>query len=317
MEIDVAGMDLNLLVVLDVLLQERNVTRAARRLHRTQSATSHALRRLREHLGDPVLVRVGGAMRPTPKAERIAGEVSRLLRTIGRVLAEEGAFDPATTDRVFTLAGPDFAVGLVPTVLVRVAARMPLAGCEFVAAAAGMLQSVADGRVDLAIGPSSMLSVDGLLGAPLFALDWVVYAREGHPAIGVWGAKAWASHPHLRVRIGAGVEGPVDQAARARGLTRRVGVWLPSFLMAPPILAETDLLFTAPRAVLAGVAQRFGLVALPCPLKLAPVAHALFWSTRLDRDPAITLFREMVLGASQEVFGAGDRGAPSASRPRR
>ena len=99
-------------VVLDVLLQERNVTRAAKRLHRTQSATSHALGRLREQLGDPILVRVGGEMRPTPKAERLAGEVSRILRTIGRVLAQEGAFDPATTDRVFTLAGPDFVAAM-------------------------------------------------------------------------------------------------------------------------------------------------------------------------------------------------------------
>ena len=98
-EIDIASTDLNLLVVLDVLIQERNVTRAAKRLHRTQSATSHALGRLREQLGDPILVRVGGEMRPTPKAERLAGEVSRILRTIGRVLAQESAFEPATTDR--------------------------------------------------------------------------------------------------------------------------------------------------------------------------------------------------------------------------
>ncbi|MFO0667468.1 MAG: LysR family transcriptional regulator [Polyangiaceae bacterium] len=98
--IDVAATDLNLLVVLDVLLQERNVTRAAKRLHRTQSATSHALGRLREQLGDPILVRVGGEMRPTPKAERLAGEVSRILRTISRVLAHEGAFDPHDGPRV-------------------------------------------------------------------------------------------------------------------------------------------------------------------------------------------------------------------------
>ena len=144
-EIDVSATDLNLLVVLDVLLQERNVTRAAKRLHRTQSATSHALGRLREQLGDPLLVRVGGEMRPTPKAEQLAGEVSRILRTIARVLAQRGAFDPATTDRVFTLAGPDFVAATLPVLIARMAKLTPAAGVELVPAGAG-----GDGRADRA-----------------------------------------------------------------------------------------------------------------------------------------------------------------------
>ena len=97
--IDVGKIDLNLLVVLDVLLQERSVTRAAVRLHRTQSGVSHALGRLREQLGDQLLVRVGAEMRPTPRAERLAGDVSRLLRSLERMLTEEEAFDPQATLR--------------------------------------------------------------------------------------------------------------------------------------------------------------------------------------------------------------------------
>ena len=199
-EIDIAATDLNLLVVLDVLLQERNVTRAAKRLHRTQSATSHALGRLREQLGDPILVRVGGEMRPTPKAERLAGEVSRILRTIGRVLAQEGAFDPATTDRVFTLAGPDFIAATLPFLLAHMAKVTPTAGVELVPAAPGMLRDVADGRVDVAIAPASVPKPDGLRSADLVSLDWAVYARGDHPAARAWGVKAWAAYPHVRVR---------------------------------------------------------------------------------------------------------------------
>ncbi|MFO0644107.1 MAG: LysR family transcriptional regulator [Polyangiaceae bacterium] len=316
-EIDVASTDLNLLVVLDVLLQERNVTRAAKRLHRTQSATSHALGRLREQLADPILVRVGGEMRPTPKAERLAGEISRILRTIGRVLAQEGAFDPATTDRVFTLAGPDFVAATLPVLLARMADVTPAAGVEVVPAGPGMLRDVADGRLDVAIVPTAAPKTDGLRRAPLVALDWAVYARGDHPAVRAWSAKAWAAYPHVRVRTSSGGEGPVDIAARAQKLSRRAGPYLPHFLLAPPLLARTDLLMTVPRAVLADVAPRFGLVALPCPVKLAPIELSIFWSAQLDRDPAIAWFRQLVGEAAAEAFAPpASTGTRRSSRPR-
>ena len=305
-EIDIASTDLNLLVVLDVLLQERNVTRAAKRLHRTQSATSHALGRLREQLGDPLLVRVGGEMRPTPKAERLAGEVPRILRTIGRVLAQEGAFDPATTDRVFTLAGPDFVAATLPVLLAHMVKATPVAGLELVPAGPGMLRDVADGRVDVAVAPTSVSKADGLRSAALVALEWAVYARGDHPAVRAWNAKAWAAYPHVRVRTSSGGESPVDFAARAQKLSRRTGPYLPHFLLAPPLLARTDLLMTVPRAVLADVAPRFGLVALPCPVKLAPIELSMFWSSQLDRDPAITWFRQVLGEAAREVFAGPD-----------
>jgi DNA-binding transcriptional LysR family regulator len=305
-EIDVTRTDLNLLVVLDVLLEERNVTRAAKRLHRTQSATSHALARLREQLGDPLLVRVGGAMRPTPKAERLAGEISRILRTIGRVLAVGDAFDPARSDRVFRLAGPDFVAAALPALLARMAVETPRAGVELRPAGSTMLGELIDGRLDLAIAPTAAAKGDGLRSVPLAALDWVVYARGDHPAIRGWSARAWARHPHVRVRTASGGEGPVDVAARAQKLTRRLGPTLPHFLLAPPLLMRTDLLMTVPRAVLAEVAPRFGLVALPCPLKLEPVALSLCWSAQHDGDPAVVWFREAVRKAASEAFAAPD-----------
>jgi DNA-binding transcriptional LysR family regulator len=302
--IDVARTDLNLLLVLDVLLEERNVTRAAKRLGRTQSATSHALARLRDQLGDPLLVRVGSEMRPTPKAQRLAGEVSRILRTIGRVLTEEVTFDPATTSRMFTIAGPDFLAAVLPSLLGRMASETPNAGVELVPPSPGMLRDVAESRVDLAVAPAASPRTDGLRSAALPPLDWAVYARRGHPAIGSWGAKAWIAYPHVRVRTASGSESPVDAAARARKLVRRTGPTLPHFLLAAPLLARTDLLMTVPRAVLAEVAPRFELVALPCPVKLAPITLALFWSAHLDRDPAITWLREMATAAMREALAA-------------
>ncbi|MFZ4739060.1 MAG: LysR substrate-binding domain-containing protein [Bradymonadia bacterium] len=316
-EIDISRTDLNLLVVLDTLLQERNVTRAARRLHRTQSATSHALGRLREQLGDPILVRVGGEMRPTPKAERLAGEVSRILRTIGRVLAQEGAFDPATTDRVFTLAGPDFVAATLPVLLAHMAKATPGAAVELIPAGPGMLRDVADGRVDVAIAPTTIPKTDGVRSATLVVLDWAVYARGDHPAVRAWNAKAWASYPHVRVRTPSGGESPVDVAARSQKLSRIKGPYLPHFLLAPPLLARTDLLMTVPRAVLADVAPRFGLVALPCPVKLAPIELSMFWSAQLDRDPAVEWFRRVLSESAADVFAPpAPGGTLRSSRPR-
>jgi DNA-binding transcriptional LysR family regulator len=318
--IDIRAVDLNLLVVLDVLLQERNVTRAAKRLFRTQSATSHALGRLREQLGDPLLVRVGGEMRPTPRAERLALEVSRILRSIVRVLAQPGAFDPATTDRVFTLAGPDFVAAALPVLLARMASITPVAGVELLPAGPGMLRDVAEGRVDAAIAPTAAARTEGLRSTPLVALDWAVYARGDHPARRAWSARAWASYPHVRIRTSSGGESPVDAAARARKLVRRAGPYLPHFLLAPPLLARTELLLTVPRAVLADVAPRFGLVTLPCPVKLAPIELSLFWSAQLDRDPALVWFRELLGEATREAFApgaAGGRGAGARKRPRK
>jgi DNA-binding transcriptional LysR family regulator len=311
--IDIARTDLNLLVVLDVLLQERNVTRAARRLHRTQSATSHALGRLREQLCDPLLVRVGGEMRPTPKAERLAGEVSRILATIGRVLSDEGVFDPATTSRVFTFAGPDYVAGALPGLLARMATSTPSAGVEFVPASAGMLRDVAEGRLDAAVGPSSIRGIDGLRVKPLVSLDWAVFARRGHPAVRGWSARRWAAYPHVRIRVASGGEGPVDVAVRAHNLTRRIGATLPHFLLAPPLLARTDYLLTVPHATLAGVAAQFDLVTLPCPLSLPRIEHALYWSANLDRDAANVWFRH---GLTETVIEALGTNAPPRTRRR-
>lgn len=108
-EIDLRRLDLNLLVVFEVLMAERSVTRAAARLGRTQSALSHALARLREQVGDPLLVKVGGRMSPSPFAEKLVEDVRPILRSIQRALVPPQAFDPATSTRTFRVAIPDFA----------------------------------------------------------------------------------------------------------------------------------------------------------------------------------------------------------------
>jgi DNA-binding transcriptional LysR family regulator len=304
-----ASTDLNLLVVLDALLEERSVTRAAKRLGRTQPATSHALARLRALFEDPLLVRVGGAMRPTPRAAALASEVARALAAVRRVLAAESEFDPTQSDRVFTLSGPDFVAAAFPALLGDLANAGSTASVEVIAAAPGMLRDVAEGRVDAAVALAPSGRVEGLRSELLVALDWAVYARGDHPAVRAWSAKAWASYPHLRIRTPSREPGPVELAARAAKLRRRSGPVLPHFLLAPPLLARTDMLLTVPRAILSDVAPRFGLAALPCPLKLAPIELWLHWSATLEGDAAGAWFRARVREAVSSALGMSRRSA--------
>ena len=302
---DIAQMDLNLLVVLDVLLQERSVTRAAQRLGRTQSATSHALGRLRDQLDDPILVRVGGQMRPTPRAERLGPEVARVLGTISRVLSDgTRPFEPATTERVFVVRAPDFVALTLPTMLARMESEAPRATLEIVGAGRDMLRDVADGRCDLAVAPAHLSPVDGVRRTPLARLGWSVYAREDHPAVASWNKRAWARYPHIRVRTSSGSASPVEEVARAEQLQRRAGPVLPHFLLAPPVLAATDMLMTVPTAVLADIAPQFGLVALRCPIRLPAIELALYWSAALERDPAIGWLRALAEEVLRDAFAA-------------
>lgn len=310
-DIDLRQIDLNLLVVLDVLLQERHVTRAAARLHRTQSATSHALNRLRTQLDDPILVRVGGEMRPTPRAERIAPEVRRLLHSIARVLSHDDVWTPATSDRVFTIVGPDFMTAALPRLLAGMSAVAPRSNVELLAPAREMLRDIAEGRFDLAFGPADLPGAEGVIAETIATLPWAVFARRGHPAIERWGVDAWTAHPHIRIRTDSRRLGPVDVAVRMAGVERHRGPVLPHFLLAPPLLTRSDLLLSVPYGVLADIADRFDLVALPMPVPIKPLKMALFRSARLAHDAALDWFVGQVRPALSETF---DRPLPAAAR---
>lgn len=294
-EIDLAQADLNLLVVLDVLLQEQNVTRAAKRLHRTQSSTSHALSRLRELLDDPILVRVGGQMHPTPKAEQLAVELPRILRLLQQMLGKRDAFDPSTSTRIFTLAAPDFVASVLPGLLERFHRAMPEGSVELISPSRSMYRDLIDDRFDLVVAPPQKEQED-LQFEALDAMEWVVFARRTHPAVKSWSIEAWARYPHIRVRTSSGI-GPVDEAADLQNITRQIGAYLPHFWLAPPLLASTDMLLTVPKAVLVDAAPRFDLVALRPPIALAPIAMQLYWNATRDRDPAIEWFRTLVKNA--------------------
>ena len=309
-KIDLRHIDLNLLLVFDVLMEERNVTRAASRLARTQSAVSHALARLRAQLDDPLLIKTGGRMQASPFAERLMTEVRPLLAEIGRVLSPAPAFNAATSQRHFRVALPDLNDSLFPALAARVLDEAPLASLEFAPRDAGTLQAVAEGSIDLALLPAALALPDDIGGVEVKPSPWASFVRRRHPAIRAWGKAAWSKWPHVAVRTDAQLPAPVVAAAQQSAGHRRVAVWVPNFAAVAPLLACTDLIATLPVSVMYDRIGHFGLQGLRSPISIEPMRHRLVWSRRLENDPALRWLRTQVQAVFAAVIGAAEAAMP-------
>ena len=295
--IQLRDVDLNLLVVLDVLLQERSVTRAADRLDLTPSAVSHALRRLRKLFHDELLLRDGRRMRPTVRAEGLAETLPRVLQQLARTIAAPEPFRPTTSTRKFRLAAPDFIAPLVPALLQDVRGTAPGVRVELVPYSATAIRDLAEGRYDALVAPDGIRSED-LRGLPLGTWPWTVYGRAGHPAFIDWSLSAWSDYPHLLVRTSVGRgRGPVDRQASQLGIHRVVGAVVPHFSMAAPILAETDLLLTVPSITMGNTAAAYHLDRRDIPFDLSPMGLSLFRSAAEGDEPGVRWFLEQVEAA--------------------
>jgi DNA-binding transcriptional LysR family regulator len=303
-EIDLRKFDLNLLVVFEALMLERSVTRAAERLGRTQSAVSHSLARLRDGLGDPLLNKGGRRMEPTAFALEFIEQARPILRSIRRVLSPRCVFDPATSQRVFRFAAPDFALALFTSLLAGLRTEAPGISVEWTGPRETMLLELAEGPLDVAIAPAGLRLPAGVVGEAIGALKWRCFARRGHPAFLRWGAKAWARWPHAVVRVGDQLESPVNLAATGAGLERTIAGWVPNFSVIAPILAASDLLATLPSLAMADTVRPFGLDSRRVPFSIDPIPHAMLWSAARSRDPEITWLRNRLRPIVKRSFAS-------------
>jgi DNA-binding transcriptional LysR family regulator len=294
-EIDLSRLDLNLLVTFEVLMSEGNVTHAAHRLGRTQSAISHALGRLREQVGDPLMVKTARGMAPTPFAEKLVEEVRPVLRTIQRIVTPPEPFHPETSTRHFRLAIPDFVPDLLPKVVGAMHRSAPEVTVEWLAPNADTLQSVADGEIDLALVNAATPVPEGVQREPTGGDQLAVtFARKGHPALAKWGLEAWLRWPHIVVPLGERMRGHVDSATDRHRIQRKVGARVSHFSQVPALLAETDFLATMTPLVMGDGIERYGLCALKPPIDIGPARFSLAWSFRLSADPGSQWLRTIV-----------------------
>ena len=216
-EIQLHRIDLNLLVVFETLMVEGSVTGAAEKLGKTPSAISHALARLRDQLGDPLLVKVGGRMQPSTFAMTLIEDVRPILRSIKRVLALPEPFDPATSNRVFRVACP-ITGRVLSEVLNSVHHMAPSAKVEWLAAPRQVYDAVAEGLVDIAHLAGETRLPDGLDEVDVPGFKWKSFVRADHPALSNWGPEAWATYPHVQVNISNDARSPFDRPGTQRGL---------------------------------------------------------------------------------------------------
>jgi DNA-binding transcriptional LysR family regulator len=287
--------DLNLLLMLDTVLGERSVVRAARRLHVTPSAVSNGLARLRAALDDPLLIRSGRGVVPTPRAAALAPALSRALRDLDQAVHGDG-FDPTTTERTFSLAAADVVqVVKLPRIVAALARRMPRARLRVVSVdtlvASGGL---AGPEIDVLIGVGE--KGPGVHVQALYEERIVLVARAGHPTARGRVTKAeLAALRHVEVQISPG-RGNRDLAASyaALGVARDIAVVVPTFTAAAAIVAATDLVASLPGSLVDVLAPRFALRRVATPL--APIATTLnlLWHDRTHQDPALRAFRDLL-----------------------
>lgn len=298
--LDLSGINLNLAVALDALLTEGNVTRAAKRVGITQSAMSHALRQLRERLGDALLIRVRGGMMRTPRAEQIAGPLHRGLLEVQRALRNESTFEPRTSSRRFTLASGDyFVASLLPALLELLDREAPRVDLTIVPLVPDRVEAQLEtGEVDLAISAYPDPS-PSLRQSKLFTEDFVSVVRRENPAVkrGL-DLETYLSLPHVLISPRGEGAGAVDMALEPLGRTRRIGLRLPYFLTAALSVVRSNHVLTAPRR-LAELFQDLGpLRILPPPVALRSFDVVQFWHERFDDEPAHRWLRGQVSRAA-------------------
>lgn len=305
---DLAAIDLNLFLVLDAVLTEGSATAAARRLHVTQSAVSNALARLREVVGDPLVVRRGRGLVPTPVALQLAPRVAAGLHELRAALARDRAFDPATTTRRFTLALTDNQeVSDLPRIVARFEQRLPAAALQVVTVERLVTSDgLAAGLVDVALAPAAVTG-PGLHQAPLYSEEGVLVVRRDNRRVGRrLDRAAFEATPYVDVQIlgeaGHGHRVARDALARA-GLRRRVVLTVPHFMAAAVAVSRTDWITGLPRRFAAEVSRHLPLRTVAGPIPSVRFDMALQWHDRTDADPGAQYLRALILAA------IGDAGA--------
>ncbi|MBX3186271.1 MAG: LysR family transcriptional regulator [Labilithrix sp.] len=305
-DVHLSGVDLNLLVALRALLAERHVTRAAARIGLTQPAMSHALARLRELLGDPILVRTPQGMQPTPRAEAIAAPLERALEDVERIVAPPEPFRPERATRRFRIATGDY-VELVffPAFLSRLWAAAPQIDVRVSNLTARPAADLAEGRVDLSIGVLPGYGTPpprGIRSLRIIEERFVCVVRHDHPIVKKrLTLDEFVALPHALVAPRGEAGSIVDTALARLGKRRRVAIEIPHFLVAPHIVRETDVVLTLAARVAKTLAPALGLRQLAPPIEIAPFTMAMVWHDRQHAEPAHVWLRALAADVAKKI----------------
>ena len=283
-----ARVDLNLLILFDLLFKERSASRVAAEHHLSPSAISHALRRLRSTLNDPLFLPSAKGLVPTERANVLAPAVRDVIERVVGILGSADAFDSATAERHFKIGAPDGAISVIVPGLMRYleehAPRVGISVIQLLPSAAGQsadqawresLLTLDAGLIDLAILPHRPLR-DRYAAKPLYTEDFVFIARTGHPLEPSPSAQVLTEYSHVLVSATGDTSGIVDARLSELSLKRRIALTVPSFLMAASAVASSNLIGAVPRRFAVNAAQSYDLDIFEPPFPLASAdLHAI------------------------------------------
>jgi DNA-binding transcriptional LysR family regulator len=277
------GVDLNLLPVLDALLTERNVTRAAERMSVGQSAMSSALARLRKRLGDPLLVREGREYTLSPLAESLVNPVRELLVAAEAVLGTQAPFDPATTKRAFTVMTSDYVtMVLLKPLLGEFAAEAPGVRINVVAFGPDFEERLRRAAIDLLVFPIQLASsLEDLPRKVLFEDQYVLIGDQDNPDLA-----GEVDIEHFRKLRYAGNSTLIGPQLEALGLSRQSELNVQAHVVVPFLLTGTRLVSLVQERLAKAVSEQAGLRIRQSPVSLQPLVEAMYWTSRHTGDPA-------------------------------
>lgn len=308
--IDIKQIDLNLLTVLKVLLDETNVTKASEKLNLSQSATSHALNRLRKMFNDQLLARSSSGMRPTPRALALRESLEKILVDIEE-LVKEPIFCPELAQGTIRIAASDYATTVIlPPVLTQLPQQSPYIDIECYDWHSDTLEKLRNGDIDLALGVVDIDESNGIRCQNLFTESFVSIVRAEHPIlqenITIESYIAW---PHALITITGlplhsikkSSKSHVDRILEELGVKRRVMLKLPHFLSAALIIDQTDLILTLPRRIALLFANIANVTIFEPPIDLGEYHYMQIWSKGCDHIPLQAWLRDLISSQTQDI----------------
>jgi DNA-binding transcriptional LysR family regulator len=300
---NLATLDLNLLVTLDALLQQRSVTRAAEQVGLSQPAVSAQLGRLRRHFHDELLTRVGNASRLTPLAVQLKERVRVALAGVDRVFTAAADFDPADTTREFSFVVSDYGAAVLgPALATLLDTQAPGAQLRMVANTPQLVDAAEQvlAGIDLLLLPHGF--VHGLRHQDLYTDDWVCLVATDNPEVGTsLTTEQLETMPWVLTYHGPTASTPAARQMRMLGIEPHVQIVTESFLAVPGLVAGSRRVALLQRRLADRIPTSLGVRALPCPFEVSPLLEAMWWHPIHDDDPEHRYLRDLVAAAAAQI----------------
>ncbi|WP_367987664.1 LysR family transcriptional regulator [Vibrio sp. NTOU-M3] len=299
-----ARMDLNLMVCLKVLIEEKSVTKTASKLCLSQSAVSKALSKLRIQFDDPLFIRNAHGITPTPKALFLKPKLDALIKQL-ELLTHPEQFSPATSDYRFQIAAVESVYPLIlPYFLPEVFKQAPGVTISTHAWSDQTFKQIQRGEIDFGItgkdidindAKLTMLPPNNVCEQEIYRDSQMCLLRKDHPALSEpWDLDKYLEQRHVQVRCDGNDRWLLDYRLADIGKERDIAITVPDFNSAASLCSYTDFIFTAPSHFVNLTSKQLNLAVLPLPLEFPPMAYTLFWHQERENDPALVWIRQII-----------------------